>query len=86
MEDINEIVNRVAQELDSDRRRIMIENYINRVVARIQSATPVELVIFDPDPQVAGEIKAWTDNNKTIFGYKVAEAARIILRQELLGE
>jgi hypothetical protein len=35
-EDINELVNRVVQESQSDKRHAATENYINRVAARIQ--------------------------------------------------
>jgi hypothetical protein len=86
MKDIHDIVNHVAQELESDRRRMMIENYINRTIARVQVSTEVDLHMASPDAQVAHEVEGWKNTNKTIFAYKVAEAARIILRQELLGE
>jgi hypothetical protein len=85
-ENINDIVNHVAQELEKDRRRVMIENYINRAVSRIQLSATVDMAMFEPDAQVAGEIKAWREANGMIAAYKVSEAARIILRQELLGE
>jgi hypothetical protein len=86
MDNIHDIVDHVAQEIENDRRRIMIENYINRTSARVQASTEVDLHMATPDAQVAREIKDWMEDNKTTFAYKVAEAARIILRQELLGE
>jgi transcription initiation factor TFIIIB Brf1 subunit/transcription initiation factor TFIIB len=85
-ENINDIVDHVAQELEKDRRRIMIENYINRVVSRVQLSTEVDMAMIEADSQVESEIKAWKKANKTIVAYKVSEAARYILRQELLGE
>jgi hypothetical protein len=38
------------------------------------------------DMETEQEIRQWKDANKYEFAFKVAEVARIILRQELLGE
>jgi uncharacterized membrane protein len=89
MSDIHDIVNRVTQELDSDKRRMMIENYINRVASRLQLTSETEiasLVHNTPDEQVEIELLQWKKPNGGVVAYKISEAVRIILRQELLGE
>jgi hypothetical protein len=88
-EDINDIVAQVAQELEKDRRRAIIENYINRVASRVQLSSEADissLIHNIPDEQVEIELLQWKKPNAAITAYKISEAARIILRQELLGE
>jgi hypothetical protein len=38
------------------------------------------------DPEIQKEMDAWSETNKHDFAYKLCEVARILLRQELLGE
>lgn len=81
MDNIHDIIDQVTQEIEQDRRRIMIENYINRVAASLQTSVEGAVNVYS-----ISEIKEWERANKSIFAYKVSEAAKIILRQELLGE
>lgn len=85
-DDIYELVNQVVQESEQDRRQKMIENYISRYAAKVQLSTEVDFTLVTPDPQIAEEIGSWQKANKLNFAYKIAEAARILLRRELLGE
>ena len=85
-EDIHDIVNRVMKDLDSDKRHIMIEDYINRVATSIQDDCVSVLLAISPDDHVLSEVRQWSKGNMRIFAYKVGQAVRIMLRQELLGE
>lgn len=90
--DIHDIVNRVVSEAQQDRRRKMIEDFIDSIVnADSYREVMVNALLYNracgiPDAAVRDEIKAWVSGNSSEIAYKWREMLRILLKQELLGE
>jgi hypothetical protein len=89
MDDLNKIAASIVSQGQEERRRKMIEAYINAVAESIRDygKNSIAVKFFDiADPAIRHEVETWNTANGPEAAWQVSEAVRIILRRELLHE